>query len=141
MTVSDIVLEAESWIGTPYKYGACCKGKGIDCARYIAQVFKNIGILRRGYEPPAQHRDWVFGKNVDKKIFAKELLKYSDKISIDDRQAGDIISFIYAGLESHLGIIVYNDCFVHAPSGRKVMKNKVKTFYDKICSIYRVRLI
>jgi len=137
--MTDIGIIAESWIGTPYRYGGAHKQKGVDCVRFITSVFKEAGILRKGYQPPKQHRDWMFGKKIDKDYFKNELLKFCNIENITDRKEDDVISFFYDGVESHLGIIVEDDNVIHAPSGRKVMKHPFKMLKTKAVNIYRAK--
>lgn len=128
---------AESWEGTPYIYGACVKGKGVDCARFIMAVYQKAGFVPPGYRTPHQHREWHYGKHVDKDVFVREILKFSHKISPDDIQPGDVISFLYNGIESHLAIVVGDGCIIHAVSGSRVKKQLLRTL-NNICSVYRV---
>ena len=129
---------AESWIGTPYKYGVKVKGKGVDCARFILSVYQEAGLIPVGFHPPHQHKDWVLGKNVNRNAFSDEILKYGEKVEYDDRQAGDVASFLYNGIESHLGIIVEDDFIIHAKTGEGVKKQKF-TLYKNVCGIYRLK--
>jgi len=139
-TWKDIAIdEALSWKGTPYRFGACFKGRGVDCARFILSVFKKAGKVLPGYEPPAQHKDWHMGKDVDKETFVRELLKFAIQVDIEARQIADVISFEFAHVESHLGIVLPEDNFIHAVSGREVMIHPIKAFWTRIRGIYRAK--
>ena len=129
---------AKTWLGTPFVYGACRKGSGVDCAKLILGVFKEAQLLDNGVHPPHQHRDWNAGKNVNPDVFKNEILKYADKIPFDERQPGDVISFIYRKVESHLAILIEDDCIIHAYQGREVIKKRLRSF-GNICSVYRIR--
>ena len=137
----DFVAEAESWIGTLYRYGACHKGRGVDCARLPVAVCKEFGVIPEGYEVPPQHRDWILGKkeDVDVEAFIREILKFAYRIDKKERQKGDLITFNYAGVESHMGIIAENDSFIHAVAQRRVMKHPIKAFRTKIANVYRIK--
>ena len=129
---------AETWLGTPFVYGACRKGCGVDCAKFILGVFKEAGLLEQGVYPPHQHKDWNAGKNVNPDTFMNEILKYGNKIPFDERQPGDVISFIYRNVESHLAILVEDDCIIHAHDGREVIKKRLRSF-SNVCSVYRIK--
>jgi len=135
----EIAKEAETWIGTPYRYGCAYKKKGADCVRYIVAVLKKLKCIGRGYQPPPQHRDWIMGKEVDTTVFVREIKKFATEVDKNDRQMGDVVTFFYGGVESHMAFLVDNDCIVHAVSGRKVMKHPLKSFYKNIASVYRIK--
>ena len=40
-----IVAEAQSWVGTPYRLGGRTKGIGADCATLILQILVNCGVF------------------------------------------------------------------------------------------------
>lgn len=132
----DVPAIALEWVGTPYVYGAKVKGKGVDCARFIIAVFQEAGLIPRGYKPPHQHKDWLYGKNVKADVFVREIVKYGRKIEYQNRRPGDVVSFLYNGIESHLGIIVDDDCIVHAVDKQQVKKVRLRS-YSNLCSVYR----
>jgi hypothetical protein len=39
-----VVEEALTWLGTPFEYGQCVKGVGVDCGRFPAAVFDRAGV-------------------------------------------------------------------------------------------------
>ena len=41
-----VILEAMTWIKTPFHFGARVKGNGVDCAQLIAAVFETCGIFK-----------------------------------------------------------------------------------------------
>lgn len=42
-TRESILAEAKSWLGTPYHQGGCSKkGVGVDCGRYVYEVFSKF---------------------------------------------------------------------------------------------------
>ena len=77
------------------------------------------------------------GKDVNKNAFADEILKFAEKIDYEDRDIADVISFNYADVESHLGIIIDEDYFIHAASNKRVLKNRISAFKSRICGVYR----
>ena len=49
----DIVLEAKTWIGTPYRGWSCLKHCGTDCGQFIYGVYRNCSRLPVVDIPPA----------------------------------------------------------------------------------------
>ncbi|WP_421885139.1 NlpC/P60 family protein [Methylibium sp.] len=41
---SDIVAEARTWIGTPWRHQRCVKAVGVDCGQLIAGVLRELGV-------------------------------------------------------------------------------------------------
>jgi len=135
-----IIEIAESWIGTPFIYGACQKGRGVDCAKFIYSVFKEYGAIDTDDLPPHLPANWNCGKigkeNPD--IFKKQLLRYGKIVPFVDRQPGDVISFLYHGVESHVGVLTEDECIIHAVSGKRVMKQRLRS-YNNVCAVYRLK--
>jgi cell wall-associated NlpC family hydrolase len=45
--VKQVLAEAKSWIGTPWREGGSCvkgSGGGVDCSRFVWAVFRNAGL-------------------------------------------------------------------------------------------------
>lgn len=98
VTGSQIVTQAETWIGTPYVYGGegTAPGQGVDCSRFVQEVFANFGIsLPRTSEEQATVGSAVAG--------------------ISAAQPGDIILYNYDGPNSHVAIYIGNGQQVSAP--------------------------
>lgn len=41
-----VILEALTWIRTPFEYGQCVKGAGVDCGRFLAASFNAAGVTQ-----------------------------------------------------------------------------------------------
>jgi len=131
---------ALKWEGTPFHMNACVKGKGIDCVRFIVAVLKEADLIPMGYEPPAQHADWFYGKSVDKDLFVRHIEQYGEKISFDRRRPGDVISFYVEGTESHLAFLLDNDRIIHAVRDHEVQIHLLRSFMATFCSVYRIKI-
>jgi len=142
ITLQDLIIEiAHTWLNTPYIQGACCKDKGIDCGNIISEILKEANVMPKNYILPYFYKDWHRGKfeNIDKDAFRKEFLKFGYIIPFEERQKADVISFYYNNIESHIALLVDDDCIIHAVSGLGVKKQRLKNFKLNICSVYRVR--
>jgi len=135
--LSNIVEIAESWIGTPYQYGSMQKGKGVDCAKFVYAVCREAGVVPEGDPPPHMPPGWaqVPKTRVEYDNFSKQILRYGYKIPINERKPGDFVTFIYNGVESHIGVIAEDDCVIHAVSEKKVKKQRLSL--KNVCNIYR----
>lgn len=106
-----IIVEAEKWIGTPYKYAAQEKGKGTDCSGYVMMVYKEaIGCLL-----PRSSRDQA---------------EFCRKIKENDVRPGDLVFFNGKTDQiSHVGIMVDKTNFLHASSSKGVILSSLQSSY------------
>jgi hypothetical protein len=106
-----VVQEASEWPGTPFRWGCLQKGKGADCAEYAIWPYKKAGLIEEAIPIPRQLRDWLLaGKElIDPLIFRKFIEQFADRIDYSDRLPGDLVTFVYLGVECHVGVIVDRD--------------------------------
>lgn len=84
--VSNLLCEAESYIGTPYRYGGTTR-RGIDCSAFTQSVFGEVGFQL----PRVSAAQATLG----------------EKISLSEAQKGDLVFFATGrrGRVSHVGIV------------------------------------
>jgi hypothetical protein len=129
-----IVDEALSWKNTEYVFGGKEKGKGVDCSEFVGVPFKVAKLIDWKVQfPRTDGPDFQDNRNFDPEHFSRELLKYGVRVKYDDLNLGDIVSFLWRGVESHVAIVTRTDpCFVtHAVSGSVVREQplvKLNTF-------------
>jgi len=100
-----IVVYAQQFLGTTYKYGSCSPASGFDCSGFTYYVYRHFGI-----SIPRSSRDYVsLGKTVKK----------------EEARRGDLI--LFTGTKSktgvgHVGIVVSNPGeplrFIHSSSSK-----------------------
>jgi cell wall-associated NlpC family hydrolase len=109
---SPMVSYALSLQGAPYRYGKSSPDEGFDCSGFVKHVYEHQGIaLPRTAQSMAQSLRQV-PKN--------------------DLHSGDLVFFNTNGKPfSHVGIYLYNNDFIHAPSHRtgKVLVSSLKNKY------------
>ena len=116
-TVNNIEINAKSFLGTPYVWGATGPSK-FDCSGFTQWVYRDVGITI-----PRVSRDQA---------------KVGKYISYDNLKRGDMVFFDTkkhrSGKVTHVGIYLGDGNFIHASSaGKKVVIynfNK-KDFYKK----------
>jgi lipoprotein Spr len=116
----NLVKEAESWIGTPYKYGGESRN-GVDCSGFVLQVYTALGV--RIPRTSNQQYDYV------------------KKIDFDDKKTGDLIFFSKNSKINHVGIYLGSGEMIHASSNNGVVKQLIDDYYfgDKIVGVGRVK--
>ncbi|MBT9165863.1 MAG: hypothetical protein DDT25_00525 [Chloroflexi bacterium] len=106
---SHIVLEAKSWVGTPYHPGGRIKGVGVDCAMLLAEVYERAGVVPRidpGTYPPD------FGQHRGEERFKHWLEKHGTLV--EDPMPGDVALFRFGRCYSHGAIMIGGGQLVHA---------------------------
>jgi len=137
--ITVIVREAHEWLGTKFVYGGKVKGRGVDCAEFAVRPFKAAGLIHESINIPRQHADWLLAKKIDNPYFFRDyIMTFADKIDFNDRRPGDLISFTYIGIESHVGILIEKDMMIHAVMNSRVRKARLSKM-NNICSVYRHR--
>lgn len=96
---NDVLFQAISLVGTPYRYGGNSPESGFDCSGLITYVFNSSA----GLKLPRSTRELI---DID-----------APRIDRDHLYPGDLVYFNPAGGRvSHIGIYVGERRFVHAPA-------------------------
>lgn len=119
---TQIIAEARTWIGTPYRHQASLKGAGADCLGLIRGVWR--GIYGNEPEQPGPYTPNWAGET------ASETLRDAARrhlIEIDKRaiQAGDVILIRMrdAGPAKHAAIMSGPTSIIHAYDRHAVAEN------------------
>ncbi len=113
--IDDILTEAESYLGTPYRYGGTTRS-GIDCSAFVLSVFGASAGLHLPRVAASQAQE---GQKVDK----------------SELQKGDLVFFSHGrGRISHVGIVESISeegtvKFIHAATSRGVMISSLNDSY------------
>ncbi len=110
-----IIRTAESFVGTPYKWGGVSSNAGFDCSGLTMAVYQLNGLRL----PRSSAEQYTYGKAISK----KELKK------------GDLVFFATSNGNkvSHVGVYAGNNTFIHAPSeGKSIhMESLLNSYYKK----------
>lgn len=115
--VTAFLNEARTWTGTPYLSGACVKGGGVDCVRFLAQAAVNAGVvdvveIRNGYSTVVPEGS----------EYVDRLLQYADEITEAEVLPGDCLLARTAHGWMHSAIIIsWPDAVIHATERRGVV--------------------
>lgn len=141
MSRNDEVLAlARSWLGTPYRHQASCKGAGTDCLGLLRGIWREI----HGVEPrqvPAYTADWAepTGQEVLMEA-ARDILR---PVAMAEAMPGDVLLFRMrpGAVAKHLGILSQTGPaaeFIHAYSGHGVVTSPLSgPWARKIAAVFR----
>ena len=95
---SDVLADAKTWLGTPYRYGAMSRG-ATDCSGFVGQVYRKHGVRLPRTSTEQSH--------------------VGAQVSRGELKEGDLVFFRTrgSGRVSHVGIYVGGGRFIHASSG------------------------
>jgi cell wall-associated NlpC family hydrolase len=96
---ADVIREAVSWIGTPFRFSQQEKGLGCDCGNFVMGVFGNCGWPKQRFTFPRQ-----FFKNRNEEIYRAELEKRC--ALVESPAPGDIALFHVGRVYWHGAIVV-----------------------------------
>ncbi|MCX8522479.1 NlpC/P60 family protein [Chryseobacterium formosus] len=113
-TIDNILIEASTYIGTPYRYGGTTRN-GIDCSAFVLSVFGAAAGLTLPRVAASQSQE---GETIDK----------------ENLQKGDLIFFSHGRRISHVGIVedVTEEGevkFIHAATSKGVMISSLNDSY------------
>ncbi|PRY26222.1 NlpC/P60 family putative phage cell wall peptidase [Aliiruegeria haliotis] len=121
----EVVEIARSWIGTPYRHQASCKGAGTDCLGLVRGVWRGL----KGNEPcavPAYSADWSEASRTE--TLWQAARNHLVTIPLDrEFGPGEVLLFRMrkGSVAKHLGISARRDggpSFIHAYSGHAVLE-------------------
>ena len=113
-TIDNILTEAATYLGTPYRYGGTTRN-GIDCSAFVLSVFGAAAGLTLPRVAASQSQE---GEAIDK----------------ENLQKGDLIFFSHGRRISHVGIVesVTEEGeikFIHAATSKGVMISSLNDSY------------
>jgi cell wall-associated NlpC family hydrolase len=95
---SDIVMQALSLLGTPYRYGGASPETGFDCSGLVRHVFASV----LDHDLPRR---------------SEEISRYGAPVARADLQPGDLVFFnTLRRAFSHVAIYIGEGRFIHAPA-------------------------
>lgn len=112
--MDELMAEAESYLGTPYRYGGTTR-RGIDCSAFVLSVFGT-----------------AMGMNLPRVAAAQA--QEGERVSKEELRKGDLVFFSRGGRISHVGIVheIREDGeinFIHASTSRGVMISPLSDRY------------
>ena len=113
-TIDNILTEAQTYLGTPYRYGGMTRN-GIDCSAFVLSVFGAAAGLSLPRVAASQSEE-------------------GEKIEKENLQKGDLIFFSHGRRISHVGIVESVDengevKFIHAATSKGVMVSSLNDSY------------
>jgi NlpC/P60 family putative phage cell wall peptidase len=125
-----IVREARSWIGTPYRHQASLRGVGCDCLGLVRGVWRAV-IGNEPEQVPPYARDWAEASGDER--LADAGLRHFVPIGLNEYRAGDVLLFRWrAGFPAkHAAIATSESAMVHAHDGAAVTEVAILPWWKR----------
>jgi cell wall-associated NlpC family hydrolase len=122
IAAADIVVEARSWIDTPFHHAAEKKGVGVDCVHLARAVYAKFNLLPEDFAMP----DYTLNPNGQRLV---EFL-YRMFESVDERalRPADLVLIQPDDYPRHVGIVAERDgrrTIIHASNARSIIPARV----------------
>lgn len=123
--IHEVIVEARSWIGTPYVHQASVKGAGCDCLGLLRGVWREVF----GAEPEAVPRytaDW--SEPQGEELLLAAALRHLRSVQGDVIGAGEVLLFRMreGAVAKHVGLVSRGSpepYFIHAYMGHGVIES------------------
>lgn len=96
----DVIRVARTWLGTPFHDNGDIKGVGVDCARLLAKVYEEVGLI-----PPQEIEhyspQWMLHRDEPK--FENYVRRFAHQVETPD--IGDIVLYRIGRSLAHAAII------------------------------------
>ncbi len=101
------VIQARTWLYTPFFHTGRQKGIGVDCVGLTLCVAQELGIIPWYMTP-------TYSPVMPNGFLRAEVERFCDPINNDDIESGDILLYKFGGLEQHTAIWTGEGTIIHA---------------------------
>lgn len=137
-TANDVIEEARSWIGTPFRHQGRIKGYGIDCVGLIYCVGKELDIMEHDMSTKKALKYLGYPAIPKTPIVRQACDEYLVKIPLSDFGPGDVVLMRYGRIARHVGIFTGHTIIqVMARIGKCVEHSLDKKWRERFCGYYR----
>jgi NlpC/P60 family putative phage cell wall peptidase len=136
MDKDKIVRTAKSWLHTPYHHQAKVKLVGVDCAMLVAAVAEEV--YEKPINTPVYSPEWHLHNRSE--MMCELIESFGCKqINVEEADRGDILTFKFGRVNSHMGILVNKREFIHArlDIGKVVINQLSGDWMNRLGRAYR----
>lgn len=131
-TAQDVIAEARTWVGTPFRHQARVKGLGADCVGMIVAVGMKYGFIQADYTN--------YGREPHKAILERELGARMDWLGDVEPRPADVLLLKFLGEPQHVALFT-GTSMIHAYSsiGKCIEHGVDDKWRNRIVGVFRYR--
>ena len=137
-----IVIQARTWLGTPFHHQARLKGKGCDCLGLVIGVVDELELKDKNGIRLAAYDEVTYSKEPNGEYLTEKLLSLLDEVPLQEAGAGDLALFKMGNNPQHLAILSDYEgglgmihCYAQA---RRVVEHRLdEDWQKKIVKVFR----
>lgn len=134
----EVVAEARTWIGTPFKHQASIKGYGCDCLGLIRRIATDLNLCSVDPYGPEVEAYMYYGTTPNPEKFGEGVSRFLVEVSFKDVLHADIILFMSRVNPTHLGLITDNGMVHSYLKNKKVVEHGLnEMWFRHIKAFYR----
>ena len=138
LTGNDVVIEARTWIGTPFKHQGRLKHLGVDCVGLIYCVGRDLGIIDADMATQKAMKYLSYPEIPKNSIVRRACEDYLVHIHRLKARPGDVILMDFGRVARHVGIFTGSTIIhVTARTGRCVEHSINQSWKNRFCGYYR----
>lgn len=143
-TGAEVVREARSWVGTPWRHGQAAKGLGCDCIGLIGGVAHARGITDAWINGASPYQG--YGRQPDPRVLLQGCDEFLDPVLAVSWRLGDILVLRFAADPQHFAFVsrLNPDYMIHNWQRRRkigvVTENRINDWWRaRVVRVYRFR--
>lgn len=105
-----VLIEAKTWLNTPWRNASERKGAGVDCAQLVRRVFIDTGIVDDFPSGAPYSSQWALHRSEEKILSMVQSLA----VEITTPKPADIVLWKFGHCFSHCGIVLENEEVIHS---------------------------
>jgi len=105
-----VVVEAQTWLGTPYISNGAVKGAGVDCGMLLVRVYGDLGLVEP-FDPRPYPAQWALHQSAEKFL---EIVKHLAREIPGPPLPGDVALFRFGKCWAHGAIVTHWPEIIHA---------------------------
>lgn len=131
-TRADVVAEARTWLGTPFKHQGRVKGAGVDCVGLLFGIAWALGW---------QHaNEGTYGHRPDPRRMRLALAQHMQPIAVKEVMPADVYWMAFDNDPSHVALVTEHGILHAAASLRRVVEHRLDPVWQaRIRGAYRFR--
>lgn len=136
-----IISQARTWVGTPYRHHGRRKGSHVDCIGLVLGVSCELGIKSPEFFSYLNKKYRTYGRLPEGNTLYNALSEYLPEYSLSQAQPGDVITISFDGYARHVAILTDRNTLIHAyAESKKVVENRWShMFKTNAISAFRLR--